>query len=237
MALIEQDAMSEAEKTARDEAAADAKACLDSAVSTLTLPVPLLMGIGFAAYSLATKPTPSEEAKVSLAGVDVPLAIAVVFVMSLNGLFLLHIARMVSLLHAAWLQNSTRAAVAKVLLHQPDMLNPFAGAASFRNGFPGPIPWLLGLVPKLAAGALIGLCVMFLVSVGDHWPAAGGTWFTIAVLFAVAVHALGVAGMIFTLPWLVVDLSGWKSLVPLTLGLALGMLAAWRFDIAIGTPI
>ncbi|TPJ73622.1 hypothetical protein [Mesorhizobium sp. B2-6-2] len=237
MAMMEMDPAPTAAKALNDEVAADAKAYLDSAVSTLTVPVPLLMGIGFAAYSLATKPTPSEDAKISVAGVDVPLAIAVVLVMSLNGLSLLHIARMVSLLHAAWRQESTREVVANVLLHQPNMMNPFAGAASFRNGVPGPLSWLLSLVPKLAAGALIGVCAIFLVSLGNHWPAAAGMWFTIAVLFAITMHAAGMAGVILTLPQLIIDLCGWKSLVPLIVGLAVGTEAAWRFDIAIGTPI
>jgi hypothetical protein len=216
---------------------AEAKSYLDSIVVTLTIPIPLLMALGLAAYSLATKTTPREMPTVPISGTQVPFPLAAVMVMILNSLLLIHVARMTALLSGLLRKEATTESTANVLLYHAGMLNPFAGPASFRYGQPGIIGWTISLMPKIAVGALIGFYALFLVTIGDFGPQIWGHWLLPVIALATLMHTIGIATSMLQILWLNMDLRGFISCIPYLLGFAAGMTVGYLVDTAIGTGI
>jgi len=219
------------------EQTADAKSYLDSIVATLSIPIPLLIALGLAAHSLATKAAPHEVPTVTIASVKVPFPLAAVMVMILNSVLLMHVARMTYLLSKLLNKAETKDATANVLLHHAGMLNPFAAPASFQFGWPGILEWAVGLMPKIAVGALLGFYAMFLVTIGDFGPQMWGSWFLGIVAFAALMHTIGFASSMLTILYLNLDLRGRVSCIPYALGLAAGATTGYFTDVAVGTAI
>jgi len=221
-------------KVAKESAAEqtpDPKSYLDSIVSTLTVPIPLVIALGWAAYSLATKPGPQEVPEVSIAGTKIPFPLAAVMVMVLNGFLLIHVGRMTWRLRKLLGEKETEKKTARVLLEHAGMLNPFAGYEQW----PGLIAWVVNVTPKIAVGFLIGFYAMFVLSIGDSGAQFWGTWFLLVALVATLIHTVGVATSMLGIMWLAFDLRGFLFCIPYLLGLLAGVCVGFVVQGALST--
>lgn len=218
-------------KESTTEQMPDAKSYLDSIVSTLQIPIPLVIALGWAAYSLATKTGQQEVPEVSIAGTKFPFPLAAVMVMALNGLLLIHVGRMTWRLRKLLGEKDTEERTARVLLDHPGILNPFAG----HEPCPGAIGWVVNATPKIAVGALIGFYALFVLSIGDSGGQFWGIWFTPISFVAVLMHTVGVATSMLGILWLTLDLRGFLFCIPYVLGLLAGMCVGYFVQVALST--
>jgi len=206
------------------EFAAAAKAHLDALVSTLSIPVPLLLGLAVATRSVGA----GVASEVSFQGVKLPLAVGSMMILAFNGLMLLHVARLTASLSADWRHSERAKRVSYTISRHSGLLNPFFRLKPFDE-----FDRVLLIIPQLSVGMLLGFHLLFILTPPDVQVVFGGYLNPVAIVVSL-LHLGGNFLATFAIVGLAHAMHGWTASMLIIVGYVVGMFLSYQMMNALG---